>query len=220
MAASSANAADIMIDPTPERFGWTGAYVGIDLGGAWHDGSSDTLTSTAAHAFDDFDDVLGSDGSLLGGIHAGYDMQFGSFVVGGLLEAAIVDLDETFDDGANDVLVESSIDYLASAKLRLGYAFNRLLVYGTAGASMTSYHINAIDRVADDEGSLSETMFGYNVGLGMEYAATQHIALKLDYAFHDFASEEFEFNSVNSFFEDEEVDLKMHTLKVGLSYRF
>ena len=220
LLSNTAFAADLMGEADRPAIDWTGAYVGLDLGGAWHDGSSETLTNVAIHSFDDFDDVLGGGGGLLAGIHAGYDVQYGNLVMGGVVEAALANIDETFDDGANDVLVESQIDYVAAAKVRFGYAVDRMLFYGTVGGAMTNYEIVVTDRIDDRTGAIDQTLYGYVLGGGAEYAMTENVSVRLDYSFHDFGSQRYDFNDVNIDFEDEDVGLTLQTFKLGISYRF
>lgn len=130
---------------------WTGFYVGGSLGYA--------DASEVSAAFDD-------DG-LTYGVHAGYDYDFGSFVLGGELEFSGFDL----ADGTNEV------DSVARAKMRAGYDAGALLPYLTVGyAAMT---VGGLD--ATDDGAF--------YGIGMDYMLSDGIRLGgelLQHEFNDF----------------------------------
>ncbi len=89
--------------------GWTGFYIGGNLGGAW-DNTDD---------FELFDDTV-----LTGGFHAGYNWELSSrFVLG--LEGDIAFMDD--------------IDYLSTIRARLGYSTGPALVYVTGGAAFIGF---------------------------------------------------------------------------------
>ena len=112
-------------------FSWTGGYIGLQGGGLWSDSSID--------AFDDADTGVFSDnfnGGLFGG-YAGYNWQSGAWVFGVEGDINGVWNDETFNIGGFDVDVGS--DYLASLRGRVGYAFDRTLIFATGGVAFTQF---------------------------------------------------------------------------------
>jgi len=86
---------------------WTGGYAGVQLG--W----GDVTTSIGA----DGDDVLY-------GVHAGYQYDFGTFVLGGEVD---------YDFAEIDLNGAAEVDSVARLKLRAGYDFGRTLGWFTAG---------------------------------------------------------------------------------------
>lgn len=138
-------AAPVMMAPGND---WSGFYVGGSLGYA--NANEDT-------------DAFDADG-LTYGVHAGYDYDFGNFVLGGELEASGFDL----TDGANEV------DSVLRAKLRAGYDAGAYLPYLTAGiASMT---VGGLD--ATDEGAF--------YGVGMDYMLSDNIRVGGEILQHEF----------------------------------
>lgn len=128
---------------------WTGFYAGLNLGYA------DISTNVPG--------VEGDNNTY--GIHAGYDYDFGSFVLGGELEYDKTDIDL---DGAVDV------DDVARLKLRGGYDLGNTLVYVTAGAARVS------TSLGNDTGG-----FG---GLGVAYKVTDRFTVGgevLEHRFND-----------------------------------
>lgn len=89
------------------------------------------------------------------GIHAGYDRDMGKgFILGAEIDYNTADF--------------SGIDVdTTRLKLRAGYAFNKVMVYGLVGA------------VNMDFGPLSET--GITFGLGASFQATDHIIISGEY---------------------------------------
>ena len=98
--------------PTPVAVegDWTGFYTGLQVGQTDIDSDSGALD--------------GDDTSY--GFHAGYDYDFGQFVLGGELDYDKTDID--LGGGAE-------VDSVARAKLKAGYDFGNTLVYATAGAA-------------------------------------------------------------------------------------
>lgn len=154
---------------------WTGFHVGAHLG-----------TSN----IDIFSGGLGeSDRKTVYGLHAGYDHDFGKFVLGAELEYSIADYEFT---GAT---VDTKTTRL---KVRGGYDFGRTLLYG-----VVSYgDLDLQSSVAAS--SVSDTGFGF--GLGVDFKATDHLVIGLEYF-----SESFEIKSV---------DIDPSSLSLRASYRF
>ena len=117
---------------------WTGPYVGLSFG------NTDVTTSAAG--------AEGDNGTY--GIHAGYDYDFGRFVVGGELEYDKTDIDL---GGA------ATVDNVARLKLRGGYDLGRTLVYATVGAA------RADTSLGNDTGGFA--------GIGMAYQVTDQFTL-------------------------------------------
>lgn len=117
---------------------WGGFYAGGQLGYGDLNGTGTTLDGNGA----------------LGGVHAGYRMDYGQYVMGAELayNASKIDLATAGDE----------LDRIARLKLIGGYDLGRTLVYGSVGAA----HAKATVGGA----SLSDT--GYTVGIGADYALT------------------------------------------------
>lgn len=88
---------------------WSGGYAGLQFGG---------FSGNASGAGD------GDGGSAIAGVHAGYGVDLGTFVIG-----AEVDL----DFGSVDLGDGADIDSIARLKLRAGTDVRGTFVYGTAG---------------------------------------------------------------------------------------
>ena len=104
---------------------------------------------------------------FVGGGHVGYNFQSGGFVGG-------VEADLLLSNISGNVSAASSITIgtLDSLRARAGYAFGRLLVYGTLGGAYSNMsYTNA-------GGSFNTSLGGYAFGLGGEYAMLPNISLR------------------------------------------
>lgn len=142
--------APVAVVPVVTGNDWTGFYAGGSLGYADAE-EADPSTFEA-------------DGATYG-LHAGYDYDFGSFVMGGELEIS------GFDVSAGGV----DVDSVARAKLRAGYDAGNFLPYITAGAAQLNTG-GALD--GDDTGTF--------YGLGMDYLLTDSIRLGGEVLKHEF----------------------------------
>lgn len=128
---------------------------------------------------------------VLGGVHAGYNYDLGGFVVGAELTYDFADID--FDGGAG------SIDGVAALKAKGGVDLGRVLPYVTAGGAYATADVGGADL--DD--------FGYLVGGGVDFAATDNIIVGAEYLYHNFND-----------FDSSGADVDVHTLKAKASFKF
>jgi outer membrane immunogenic protein len=122
---------------------WTGCYLGVNFGGKWV-GTSGTVDIASATAFGlfvpaqsfAFNDHIG--GSFIGGGQVGCNYQAGNFVFGieGDGEAHHWSTSRIFDTAGDNFDISSR--WQASLRGRIGYAWDRILLYATGGVSWTS----------------------------------------------------------------------------------
>jgi len=153
LAGSPAPAAEdppLVLDtaPAPSSPDWTGFYAGGQLGWANVDTNSPGVDG------DDF----------IGGLVAGYDYDFGNWVVGGGVDYDFADINL---GGAAD------LENVWRAKLRGGYKIGNGLAYGTAGYAQAD-----TDTLGSDD--------GYFVGAGYEHLITQNFSLGGEVLYHEF----------------------------------
>jgi len=121
----------------------------------------------------------------LAGVTLGYNKQFGNWVIGGELDWGYLGLKgesgpspASKDDTS---IVTRATDY-SMARMRLGYAFNRLLVFGSAGAVLGRFnsYVQDPDMPIGIRTAQTSTQLGWVVGIGAEYAATNNISVKAE----------------------------------------
>jgi outer membrane immunogenic protein len=205
----------------PEVYNWTGFYVGGDVGGFGDSQSATTnpfpspgfgappVVGTGLAGFGNLPTFhgLGSSG-VLGGGYVGYNWQTSTnFLVG--VEADIDGLNRsvsnsqtvlsTFFAGSSpafNMLFSASNNWLASARVRLGWVMGKGLIYVTGGAAWTntSYTATAtgLTGVASNLSgvnvttSWSNTQTGYAIGSGGEYMLTSNWILRAEYVHYGF----------------------------------
>lgn len=199
-----------MVDAAP-AFTWTGFYVGANGGWVWGDVDFDFITvGTSSNT--DFD------GGFAGGT-VGVNWQWNSIVLG--VEG---DLDWAGMDGSDpcpNPAFRCKIDFnwLATARGRVGFAWNRFLVYGTGGVAFADVDFSTPPGGAGFTSSFNETYLGWTVGGGVEFGLTNHISIKGEYAYFDLGDETAPAGSLDPISRTN-LDLQFEAVKFGLNYRF
>src|SRR5690348_5849839 len=108
------------LNPAP-AFSWTGFYIGPHIGYGWSRFSGDGDSRTGK--------------GWLGGVQGGYNYQIGQFVLG--IEGEYSWADVKYDTPLFGGTLTIKNDYFATAAARIGYAFDRSLVYAKIGGAWT-----------------------------------------------------------------------------------
>lgn len=175
LSAPAEEPAPVVMPVTPVVSGsdWTGGYVGGQLGYG-------DISATG----------LDGDG-ILGGVHAGYDWDFGNWVVGAGIDHDIADID--LGNGAG------SLDSVTRLKLRAGADLGQTLLYGTAGAAHARADVGG-SNLSDD---------GWFVGIGADYRLTDSWTVGGEVLTHQFDN-----------FDGSGVDIDATTATLRASFRF
>jgi outer membrane immunogenic protein len=241
---------------------WSGLYFGVHLGGARGNVDvSDTFDYNGDPHAENTVDTLG----VIAGIQVGYNFQRGNFVYGVEADLGYLDLSGSkyFDlpnptEGTNkyDPNREIGATYSFSGGLygdltaRLGYAADNMLLYVKGGAAFLN-----VDSTSHYEGANcgytrtctgprepstfdfedSEMLLGWTLGVGVEYALSSSLLLKLEYQHFDFGSASSGYKGEDSFRcsgynwsgtctskleGNSEASVTVDAIKVGLNYQF
>jgi outer membrane immunogenic protein len=189
-AATSAEAADASVGAAggsyfpntyyPNAVLWNGFYVGAHLGGVW---SSATWTDPLSNLSDN-----PQPSAFLGGAQVGVNWQTDSWVLGAEATISGMRLEGHAIDGAGFAHTIRA-NYLVTTTGRLGYAFDRFLVYAKGGAAFTGeYNDVTIPRSLRVASTGTLTQVGATVGGGAEYMFDTNWSARLEYDFIDFSS--------------------------------
>lgn len=213
---------------------WTGFYAGAQAGAAFNRESG--LFSSTGSSFTGGNND-GTSG-FIGGLHAGYDYQIDSFIIGAVADISYVNAksEATYTQFGQTFGAEQDIDFLGTVRAKAGVAADRVAVYATAGLAYASVSNDLIGSTAVTAGgqaynvSLEEDSdnVGYAVGAGVDYLVTQNVSLGVEYLYTDLGKSEASVNytPVGSTIPDgsltgrSDSDLDFHTVWAKASFRF
>ena len=187
---------------------WTGFYVGA------HGGAG---VSKIGWRYQDFgDDASHLGNGFLGGVQAGYNAQFGNWVLGVEGDVAASGIAGSVPCPNPAFSCKSQIKWLGSLRLRVGYSTGNWLVYGTGGLGIGGVNIETtLDPVPGTFGTQLNRS-GWAAGAGAEVALNDHWSLKGEFMHYDLGKSTHEVD----FGQLIDVDTEVNTAKFGLNYRF
>jgi outer membrane immunogenic protein len=223
MGGGAANAADMPAYRAPPPvaapyYNWTGIYFGGFVGADW--GKSDAallapLTGT-----------VGINGSgVLAGATVGANYQVGYWVFGIEADHAWTNYKGSVgcSQGAAVALFtcHSTMDSIGTLTGRLGYAWDRVLVFAKGGGAWSRGEANITENIRGQTVAIApDNRSGWTVGGGLEFGFLGPWSAKVEYDYADFGTKRVTFTDVN-FGTTAQVDLKehVHMVKFGLNYR-
>jgi high affinity Mn2+ porin len=218
---------------TFEKFDWSGAYVGAQLGysagsPSWSatqpGGPELTGSIDLFHAFN----VFNGSGSYFGGFDAGYNYVLPSHLMLGIegdlsFPNTISGSQTVSSDVSGQASYGDAVLLFGTARGRLGYAFDKWLVYGTGGFALSRDQLDRTQlggsagrAMAGDVDTELLTRFGATVGAGIEVGLTPKLSAKLEYQFLDFPSGAVIFPTAGQHYDS---DLILHDVELGLNYK-
>ena len=246
-------------------FTWTGFYVGLNAGAGFHRGSSNApdyvfdapAGSVAPGLIAGINADLAlagrrgnDDTGFTGGAQIGYNWQFGAMVLG--IEADINYLDKGRNDRGYTILGiggtgldltvngnRGGSDWFGTLRGRVGYAFDRTMIYATGGLAYSDAGNNRGAAFVTDPGLGGATVatytsrgsssdWGWALGAGVEHAFTNNWSAKLEYLYVDLdrgGTQRYTSIGAGAPF-DNIVGVRrgdkdgMHIVRVGLNYKF
>ena len=193
--------------PAVAPYGWTGFYIGGQIGAS----AASLTVSPDDSGLSDFGDFT----QVLAGGHVGYDYQITSFVVG--VEG---DLSAKFGHGWFDTAASrptSSRD--GSIRGRLGYLMTpRSLVYVTGGFAFGRFTtpLHELDA-ADTVELLGGDRTGWTFGGGIQYALDSNWSARIEYRYTDWGTKTVAWEDIDSAFTNSK--LTDGRVLVALSYK-
>jgi outer membrane immunogenic protein len=222
--ASGAQAADMAARPVYKApvaapvWSWTGFYVGANVGGA-----SARTNIFSTYLFPD-PSLNSSQSGVIGGLEAGYNWQFNSLVVGLEGDISAASLGRTTSPGANAPLNDTfngNMTALGTVRGRIGWAFDRLLIYGTGGVAFANLkdQYSSTGFLPPGSASASSSATGWTAGGGVEFALSANWTAKAEYlhvGFSNRSATATEVSSTYTFAFKDSVDIG----RVGINYKF
>ena len=181
MAADAPIRTPVKAQPAPLQYDWSGPYVGFHFGyggGSFGPGTNPLPSQGVLFPHS----ITG----LVGGYQAGYNFQYPNGLVIGL-EADVTFTSPLDRPALTPAPFNTTFNYLATARARVGHAFGSVLPYVTAGAAwgQTQVIINDADGAPVSSKSLDHV--GWTGGIGIEYALAGNWSGRLEYNYIDLA---------------------------------
>jgi outer membrane immunogenic protein len=181
------------VAPPVLTYDWSGIYVGGAVGGAWHDTAGNFYNAPG------FLWHTGSESTLIYGGFGGIQKQWGNFVLG--IEGGYNALDNGFNSTLGGGIPGAACGFPLGTSCqsrlndiwyiggRLGYAWNRFMVYGQGGYAQADIDTRGFDNVTGVAFSPAGASHGgWYAGVGAEYAVLDYLILGIDYKHYQFDS--------------------------------
>ena len=235
-AAADLGAMPVKARPVPAAFDWTGFYVGGHFGYAT--GTSDWSASQGGGAaplngsidlFNSYDAFKGT-GSYFAGLQAGYNRMLPShWLLGVEMDFSApntVQGSQTFSSAASGQAsyTDTVLDF-GTLRGRVGYAFDRWLVYGTGGVAWTYDKLERTQLAGVPVGgnvAIGTTeaallwRWGWAAGAGVEVPIAPNWSAKLEFLATEFGNRQKSFPSAGQAFTS---DLSMQSVLLGVNYQ-
>lgn len=224
-------------------FTWSGLYFGAHAGYMWNEAET-RLSSVGGPILPiDIDDgTLPRRASLeqdaaMGGVQAGYNVQFGAFVAGVEADISWTDADDETTYSAVDkflfpgALTHSSfrteIEWFGTLRARIGMPIERALIYVTGGLAAAeiknTFDVN-IPGIYNNSWAKRDTDWGWTIGGGVEYALTHSISVKGEYLYYDLGDRTIHATDGIAFPGGDFIDYKFkntgNIVRGGLNFRY
>ncbi|MDH6235235.1 outer membrane immunogenic protein [Mesorhizobium soli] len=214
---TGAKAADVVVQEPVAIYNWSGVYVGAQIGYAW-------ANARFENSYGDSSDL--NPRGFFGGIYGGYNYQFSNDVVIGVdadINAADIrrGSDYYFEGKLNNDRIDASskVKWTGAVRARLGYAMDRFLPYIAGGYSAAQFEMSLYDAAFNREFSEKTTRNGWNLGVGLDYAATDNLILRAEYRYSDYGrrnSDDF-WGDQN---ESQRIKFRTNDIRLGIAYKF
>jgi outer membrane immunogenic protein len=190
LARGEADAADLhrpyYTVPAPvSSYSWTGPYLGGNFGYQWGDTTRNPTNPSG----------------IAGGVQGGFNWQTGQFVFGAETDITLSAADDTFAPW------KFSNPWFGTARARVGYALNNILVYATGGLAYGGGRLDALGLTE------RQTHVGWTAGGGVEVGLTPHWSARIEYLFVSLADQPYALTGSNNGFNSSIV-------RFGVNYRF
>jgi outer membrane immunogenic protein len=164
-------------------FSWTGFYLGGNLGAGWSNGS---VTDSVPPVGLGGNWSANNNTTFVGGGQVGANYQFG----GGFVVGVEGDFDWFANNNNSVTVLGTTIQgsnngrWLTTLTGRLGYAFDRVLVYGKGGGAWVGSNNFAVTNVATGSSvsfANNNTNTGWTAGAGVEWAFYNNWTARIEY---------------------------------------
>lgn len=121
--------------------------------------------------------------------------------------------------------VKQQVNTLYTARLKVGQAAERHVVYGTAGLAVGEVERSMHETIqywgpTGMWGSTRHKSLGWTLGGGVDYALTQNILLQTQLLYVDLGNKNYRFEDTPGFVFNQDASVTFSILSLGISYKF
>jgi outer membrane immunogenic protein len=213
--------------PVAPAYNWSGFYIGGNLGAGFSKGTfSDSIGSTF--------NSTNSNTSFLGGGQVGVNYEFYNGVVIGA--EAMFDwapntnntITATGPDGVTTGTAQFNNRWLTTATGKLGYAWDRVLLYGKGGwawVGQSNSNVSVTSPAGTFPTSISSnsTLGGWTAGVGVEWAFAGNWSARAEYDYIGLQNQNYTVTSTNPLFNGDTIGTSSRSIQLvtaGLNYKF
>jgi outer membrane immunogenic protein len=203
--------------PVAPAWGWTGFYLGADVGAAW---ATDTVSPTVADGGTfPRSNKLATSGPL-GGATIGFNYQLSSFLLGieGDLGALAIANSKADLGGSTEVDFINN-GWYGDATGRLGFVWGPALLYGKGGWAYFNGQGSTTTAIPGFTATQTGAFTGWTYGGGLEYRLGGPWSAKIEYLHFAFGTKDASLTSGAGVFPYANA-LSVDTVKFGLNYQF
>jgi outer membrane immunogenic protein len=170
-------------------YDWTGIYIGGNVGYGFA-----TRNRTASSSFNPGLSFTASEdlNGAVGGLQLGGNFQTGNFVIGLEIDGMASGQKNTGSVASGFITFDDEVTWLATARLRVGAAIDRLLIYATGGGAYGEFKQTVNTPAVFFFGRpifpptttvITTQRAGFAAGAGLEYAFTAGLIGRVEYLF-------------------------------------
>jgi len=205
-------------------FSWTGFYIGGHIAGAFQQGDWSNVDPPGLNT----SDANFRHWGFAGGGQIGFNYQYKGFLLGIEAERSWSSLSETQNScyattfpALQPQTCTTQSQWFADVAVRLGVAWQRLLLYAKVGESWGHFNYdNACMPCFSRNYYATETRAGRITAGGIEYALLDNLTLKIEYDYLDFGKETLNFLGTSGDMFTQDIANRIHVLKLGVNYLF
>lgn len=204
--------------------GWTGFYLGANVGGGI--GSSQTTFSVPGAGAVSAPSLSMS--GVLGGVQGGFNWQTGPFVLGIETDLQGSGLQSSLQTPcvagpcAVSAQYKQSLSWFGTVRGRVGYTFDRTLIYATGGYAYANVKTDAraTDGIVTARVDRSKVVGGWAAGGGAEVMLTPNWSVKAEYLYVSLDETGGPLGTVSGFAINDRSRVDMNVIRAGVNYRF
>lgn len=229
--------------PLQQIYGWSGFYIGANVGYGW---SNQVISIAGTPPYDAFvgccndPTIAGNPKGALGGAQIGYNFQVNTLLLGLEADLAGAGIQKQQNDtrdgygafagfGPFTTIGEQKIDLFGTVRGRLGVVIDNLLIYGTGGLAyghasvshLTSNRLGACFYWNCTSGSTDKMLLGSTFGGGVEWGFAKNWSAKAEYLYYDLGNISYVApnlpNPVNPYHVSS--NFKGNIVRLGLNYK-